>query len=193
MAENFPGPYELRIVYTNPPLPHVQRLNVALTTDPSPGTPFNLIEAVPRIGSSVALDTKVDEWVDILRDQLHTSNTVNYVELWKYEPLTYNAQFISSYNVNLAGLAAPSPVPAGQMIFTFRTVEGGILKINLMEGLRAPGLEVLYPSLATTEQALVDYVLSPGNIFLARDTSQPFAFHKLLPGTNEALFKRRYR
>lgn len=193
MAANFPGPYELRFVYTNPPLVHTQRLNIDLTTDPAPGTTFDLLEAVPRVGTGYNLELGVDNWIIVLRNLLHTTVTINYVELWKYEPESFDATFISAYDVGLAGLAAASPVPAGQMIWTFRTLEGGVLRINVMEAARAPGSPVSYPALAATEKALVDFILADDNCFLGRDTSYPFAFMRLNPGQSEALFKRRYR
>jgi hypothetical protein len=79
------------------------------------------------------------------------------------------------------------------MIFTFRTLEGGLMKINIEEGNRASGISIAAGALTGTEADFVAYVVSDDGWFLGRDTSYPIAALYLHPGQNEAIFKARYR
>lgn len=193
MTINYPGPYELRIYYTNAPLVHSMRLNVSCSPDPTPGDLFSAINALQRNTNVIAMSTLTDNWITLIKPLFHTGIVFNYAELWKYTAGTFEAEFISTYDINVQGTSATSPVPAGQQILSFRTIEGGVLKMNFMEASRASGLPVSYPSLTTQEKAVVDAVLAVSNAWKGRDTSFPFAFIRCYPGTNEALFKRRYR
>lgn len=199
MAINFPGPYELRIFYTvavsgGLTLTHSQRLNVALTADPDPGTAFGLI-TVNRGGASTdTLETVLNEWIALVRTIYNTSNTsFTLAELWKYEAQSFEASFVSAQDISLGGSAAGGNVVTGQAIFTFRSAEGGVLKVNFMESILASGNKLQYAALSADGKAIVDYIIAVDGPFLARDTSQPFAFIATYPGQNEALFKKRFR
>lgn len=198
MAINYPGPYEVRIFYTTTVssvvLTHTQRLNIALIEPVVPGTAFNLIGTVSADATPDSLNTIIDEWVAILRPLLSSSgSSVVYAELWKYTPGTFEAEFVSSYDINLAGSNAGTTTLASQSIWTFRTAEGGILKINLIEGVVSQGAKTLYAAQGAASKALVDYVLRSDRVWLGRDTSYPFSHIAQFPGQNEAVFKRRLR
>jgi hypothetical protein len=198
MALNYPGPYEVRIFYTTTissvVLTHSQRLNIALVEPITPGTTFNLIGAVRADASPDNLQTVVDEWVALLRPLLSSSgSSIVLAELWKYTPGTFEAEFLSSYDINLAGTNAGATTLASQSVWTFRTAEGGILKINLMEGVVSQGAKTLYAAQGAASKALVDYVIADDKVWLGRDTSYPFSHIAQFPGQNEALFKKRLR
>jgi hypothetical protein len=61
MTLNFPGPYSLAISYVENGLTHIQTLNIALSTDPDPGTPFSELNAVKKGGGNYALDDLVED------------------------------------------------------------------------------------------------------------------------------------
>lgn len=199
MTLNFPGPYELRIFYDttvgSTVIPHEQRLNVKCQSDPSPGALFSAINIVAGDNTVSDLQTEVDAWVALMKALFHTSSNINYAELWKYTPGTFLASFISTYNIAVAGTSGSATASATASIFVFRTIEGGLMKVQVMEGVRAATTRLAAAGLNASEAALVAYVLDPalGQFFLGRDTSYPFAFTYMYPGQHEALWKKRFR
>lgn len=199
MVQNFPGPYELRLTMTalaaSDPLRHTQRLNLQLTATPSPGDAFNNINAVTRGGTATPdLAAAVEAWLTLIAPRFATLTVFGAVELWKYQPLTFEANFISAYNpTKVAGNNANPTVKSNQEIYTFRTLEGGIMRINLLETVRAVGLVQPYPTANTSADAIFDFITGSTNWILARDTSYPFASMNFLPGQNEKSFRQRFR
>lgn len=193
---NFPGPYEVRINYTVNAsavvLSHQQRLNVRVDGDPLPGEVFTAIDVLRRDDTTDLLSDKVDEWVALLQPAFSNQATFVNAELWKYEALSFEASFVGTYAIGLAGTAGTAQ-PAGQAIFTFRTQEGGIMKLSLMESNITPGGTVPYTGMATEQKAIADAIQYGTAFWLARDTSYPFAFIAMHPGRNEVLFKKRFR
>jgi len=204
MALNYPGPYELRIYYTvasltSPTIEHVQRLNVKLAEPAAQGQAFSAYNFQDINGVVTnTLDDLVEDWLTVLNAAFHTSMTINAVELWKYPTAqTFDAVFWSSYTPTAdAGTSASAAVAAQQDIYVFRSQEGGIMKLSLMETSFAPGAPVAYAALTAIPLAIVDFVLDGDAVnysapFLARDTSYPFSFTKRFPGQNEATWKLR--
>jgi hypothetical protein len=200
IVQNFPGPYEVRLYYTTAPsgLPaftHQARYNVSLFGAVTPGLAFSAYDATPRAGALIPLSTVVDNWVALMRPLIGSGggNTIDYAELWKYTPGTFQATFWGSYGIGLAGTSGGAVVAASQLIQTYRTVEGGIMRINVMEGtLPAAGIDGPPFSPAQTENVRGG-IIGASNCWLGRDTSQPMAAIGQYVGQNEALFKKRYR
>lgn len=200
MVTNFPGPYELRFSYDTTPvgqvqLNHTARLNVDLVTDPPPGTAFALINAKTRGGVATPdLATVVEAWLALWVEIMHTSSNFGLVELWKYTPLTFQADFVSSYSpIIVAGLHTLSPGVCQQDILTFRTTEGGILRLNSMEARNRDFDRIKFPTGIGNVDAIFNFVVSDPNWILGRDTSYPFGGLNYLIGQNEKLFRIRFR
>ena len=200
MAINFPGPYQLRLYYdcvpsAMPSLVHVMQMNVALTEDPDPGTPFTEIDCLRFGDLFIGLHNVVDNFVAVLRPLCSLADTaLNYVELWAYAPGTNDASYISTYDVSLAGTGVFDGIPAEMETYSFRTREGGIMKLVLLEQNHPDRFPENYTDLSASEAAMVDWVIGATSThFLGRDTSYPFVFHKLSAGENEHTFERRFR
>jgi hypothetical protein len=195
MAINFPGPYALRLFYTVDSLVHKAEYNIALTTVPDVGDPFTALEAVMRNGGGRALDALVDDWVATF-DALFSAadTTIDYVELWQYIPDSFETIYISTYTVGLPGVSASAFTGASQRVFTFRTTEGGIMRVMFLETPfgSVPGITP-YASLTGTNLAVMDFIADDTNCFLGRDTSYPIVPLRLLTGQNEKTFRQRYR
>lgn len=193
MATNYPGPYTLELSYTVSGQTHKMNLSCALTTDPDPGDIIGTLSLVTRGGGSSVLSVAVLAWVDLLKPFFNTGAQFNEVNLWKNVALSFERIYIGSMLVDVAGTSATATYLSGQEIFTFRTVEGGQMRVTLMEGIQTPAASVSRAAAAGVRDALFDFVESTDNWILARDTSYPIvgiAFH---PGQNEATFKQRYR
>ena len=194
MTINYPGPYEVRIHYTSNLYKHTQRLNVKLSTDPAPGTTFDLIDALRRDDAELALDSQVDAWINLIKAIYNTTQaTFDYAELWKYEPQSFDASFISAYAISVAGTSATTATLGGQYVATFRTTEGGVMRLSFEEAAIAAGVPQPYGSMSAAMQAIVDAVQLGTSVWLARDSSYPFVLLRGLPGVNERTWKKRYR
>lgn len=194
MAINYPGPLQMRIFYSVSSVEHQLQLNCIPAVTPEVGDLFNEINLVGRNGTNYLASTVLGQLLTVLEPLFSlTETSFDRAELWAYAPGTFDATYISSNDISDAGSSGTAPVPAGQQIFTFRTQEGGVMRLTLMEGTEAPGQSQGYASMSALNQALVTHVNRPEGVWVGRDTSYPVAFMKHHPGTNEAVFKRRYR
>lgn len=200
MTLNFPGPFQLRIYYTIDAssmgnIQHVLQLNLACTTPVTPGELFSDIVVIRRAAGGQDLDVFVDAFVVLLKALLDLDDcTIDYAELWEFAAGTFDATYISSYTIGVAGTATGTAFAAAQAIYTFRTEEGGTMNVNLMESNTAAGVSQGYASMNQANKDFVDsFVHVTDAAFLGRDTSFPIAFTRLHPGQNEALFKKRFR
>lgn len=200
-ALNYPGPQQIRLFYTTTPLTfqpmqHVAKYNIQVSAGSVvPGTLFAALTVALRGGGSLALNTYIDNWVALFRPLLssNANNTVDYAELWQYEPLSFNGSFVSAYAINLAGTTAIAAVPSGQCIITYRTIEGGIMKQEFMETTLGGSATDTPPFADARYEAIQVFTSGLTNGWLGADTSYPFATRALFPGSNEALFKKRFR
>jgi len=194
MAINYPGPYQVRIFYTISTRTHVVRLNVNLAADPLPGDAFSTINAVQRNGTNIPLNTAVSAFVVHWAKFFNNASVlITHAELWKYDAASFDAQFVSVFDINAPGTIAAATVQASQVILTFRTQEGGIMRIDALDTWWPQSASLSYSGIGTAAQLFVDAIVSPTNVWLARDTSYPFSFLRLHPGQNERLFRKIYR
>lgn len=198
MAINYPGPYEIRMFYTcsvtGLNLNHEARYNLRLETDPDPGDDFSVINALERSGTPVGLDTYMELWVDLFLGMYpSTAAVISHCELWRYTAGTFESEFVSTYDIAEAGVGGGNLQPAGQYIMTFRTIEGGIMKLNFLETTQVNAATDTPPFAFAPAEAIRQHVISVDNVWLGRDTSYPFASIAAFPGANEAIFKKRFR
>jgi hypothetical protein len=200
MPVNFPGPYELRFSYSTTPaglatFSHIMHLNVDLTSVPAAGTLFSAINAKTKGGvATPTLAAAVEAWLTLIANAWNTTTDFPVVELWKYAAGTFDATFISSYDPTVsAGLSASASLAAIQTIITFRSVEGGIMRLNFMESVTAVAGSQTFPTNITLYNNIAAFCVSSDAWMLARDTSYLVAPIRLLPGQNEQLFKKRFR
>lgn len=194
MALNYPGPYVLKIFYVVNVFQHVMNLNLQLTGTPSPGTDFNAITTAAHNGANPDLQTLVDNLIVLLRPFFDVNQTqFTHAELWKIAPNSFDGTFVSSYQIGVAGGNPIAAVGASEMIYVFRSAEGGILKVYMEEVSNAGGPTIPYATMTVNQKALADFFTSQSNPWLARDTSRPVSTIALYPGQNERIFKARNR
>lgn len=198
MALNYPGPFQLRFFYSvtvgTVALTHKHQVNLDLVTDPGPGEEFDQYEAATNGAFPVQLDTGVDAYVTLLRAFWSGGCTIQYAELWKYTPDTFDASFHSVYDISLAGTSVVSNLAAAELIGVFRTSEGGVMKLTFEDVFEPQGNVIKAPY--TGKGYLLDmanWVTSSDGFLLGRDTSKIFADVGFYPGQNEKIFKKRFR
>ncbi len=200
MAKNYPGPYQVRLTYTVTPvgevaLQHVLQWNCALEGDPAVGTNFNIIPVHRRIGADTMLDSVIDNLVTVLRPMYAAATTTfTHADLWKFANLSFDASYVSTYDISLAATGAGTDIESSEQIYTYRSQEGGVMKVHLMEGENVAGGPLDYGDMNAATQNFTDWWKDDATSWaLARDTSYPVAFMRMFPGQSEALFKKRHR
>lgn len=199
MVANFPGPDEVELLYAvnnavGGNIIHRQRLNMELDIDYTPGTAVSSMSVLRRGGTTLPLSTAIDAWVALLRP-LYNTGDVNFIgaNIWRYTPLSYERTFLNSYNVGLAGSGATATSLAHQDTITFKTLEGGEMRIVLLETILTTFGVDNFPFANAPIQAIATFVTGTGNWILGRDTSYPIAVFNHLLGQNEKTFNQRYR
>lgn len=172
------------------------KLNLQLDGDPTPGDPFSSIHALTKgLGvSGNALSGDVDDFVALLQPFMDdTLASIVNAELWKYTSGTFEASYVSSYAIGVVGTNTGSVNPGGQDIITFRTINGGILKLSIMESDSVVSVTDYYPFGTTRVTDIAAYVVDDASWIYARDNSYANAPLAWNPGVNERLFKKIYR
>lgn len=199
MTQNFPGPYEFRFFYTVGTQPggaliHQARFSAILDIDPDPGALFTTFKCILSGGGELVASTVCDNVQDVLEDFLNSTDaTIDYVELWKYIPGTFQAEYVTTYDISAAAVSVVATNPAGQTVFTMRTTNGGIFKVTLLDTVGDYATPTSYADSVQIAQDVFDYFCSPTLApFVARDNGYPFAPLRVFPGQSEHVFKKRY-
>lgn len=195
MAANFPGPYQLRIAYAVASRQHTQRLNLQLVSDVTPGTPFTNISVQNKSGGNAGtLDVLMLAWMTLCKP-LFDDTLASFTggELWKYTAGTNDAIFISSRDEAVVGTDAGNVNTASQGVLTFRTTNGGILRLDFMDINIIEAVSDFPPFVNATVTAIANFVTGATNWLYARDNSYPASARGWFAGKNEALFKKVYR
>lgn len=193
MVLNFPGPYEVEITYVTNGRPHKLRISCSTVGTPTPGDAPSSITLGTRNSVGAALDTSVLAFVNVLKTQLATADSFTGYDFWKYAPTSFERTFITSGTLAVSGTAVVSSVVAQQNTYTFRTQEGGIFRLILLESVHGGDNRVVYASLTANQKLIVDNILAAGSWQLARDTSYPIVFLRQSNGQNEAVWRKIYR
>lgn len=195
---NFDGVHETRWKYSVPisgrTIIHTMTLDVKVLGTPVPGTDFTAIQTVAQNGTNATLQAEVQALWDIIRTAYNTAVELVYVELWRYGPNGQNAIYISASDVtNPLGTSAVVPMAAQQQTFTFRSTNGGIMRLQLMETSVGDNLRQTPPYTPAGFQSLSVYVTGNSRPWQARDDGYPFVAIACSGGQNEALFRKRFR
>ncbi len=190
---NFPGPYVITFEGTVSGQSHNYAINLKIDGDPSPGTSETAISTIRRDLSLVNVNTALQALIDLYKVRFSTDYSFGGAQLWKVASQSFEKQFISTLSANALGTNAGTVELAHYSMYTFRTQEGGILKLTHLEDVENAKNQRTYAELGGGEQALVDFIISDQNWVLAYDTSYPIGFIRGSYGENEALFRKRYR
>lgn len=199
MAANKPGPYEIELNlggWVSPSREHVLRISVAALGSPVAGTLPSAIDIQKTGGATAKLDVVTNQLWSFLRPAYHTSISVIGYTLWKYVPGTLAKDFVSSGSVTTpTGTNGTAANIAGQSTLTFRSANGGIMKLVLIEpSFSGDTSTPLIPNAAGSTQAkIAAYILSADNVALARDDSYPIAALRDSRGQNEKIWRKVYR
>jgi hypothetical protein len=195
MTANFIGPYVIRVPYSSCGLSHNMQLNVDVVGAPTPGTPMVDIEFYNKGGGIQAADDALDDFFQLVRVGYTNAVTFGPAELFYVIPTTEMVQWITAGVDTWTGNNAGSNVPASELILTYRTYEGGVMRQSFLESANAGTAHTALGSrgIGTFEGDLWRYTVDDGNWVLAKDTSYPIAPLFMCQGENEVLWRKHYR
>lgn len=196
---NFPGPYELEFVINmggvTPARVHALRINVAVVGTPVSGALLSSVTLQTAGGGTKTAQAAADQFWSFIRLKYAATVTCTEVRLWKYIPNTFAKDFISAGAVaNNAG-ASGGVVNAQQETLSFRTANGSVLKIVILEGnLAGDTITTLTPVAAGNQaQRIAFYIMSADNVALGRDDGYPVAAMRQALGQNERIWRKIFR
>lgn len=197
--ENYDGMYELRTFYeTTPtgesPMLHVFTIDAYVKGTPEPGTAFSSIDTQLGDSSLSDLETDTDALMALVTPFFAPATAFIRSELWQYdaEPST-NATFIAVYPLGLTGTGSGTAVAAAQNTLTYRTLGGGIMRVQFMEAFTMNNTKDAYPFSAAIATNLSNYLCGLLSPFLARDNTRPISPIYYSQTQNEKLYRKRYR
>lgn len=199
MAENLPGPYEIEFDlqgWTSPARSHVLRFSVAAVGSPAAGSLPTAIDIQKMGGGTAKLNVVANQIWGFVRTLYHTSISAVGYTLWRYVPGTLAKDFISAGALTTpAGLSASVATVAHQTTLTFRSANGGVMKVVFLEtSLGGDTRTTLIPNSGGTLIPLfASYVMSADNVILARDDAYPVAALRDSRGQNERIWREVFR
>lgn len=190
---NFPGPFTVEIFYTVDGLEHKQELNCKVQGSVTPGQDPVSIDILQRDGTTLTLASAVSAYVDVIKTRFDGTTTFDRYDFWEYTPLTNVRKYIASGNIGVTGTSTATRRKAGQDTYTFRTQEGGIMRLIQMESVTNDDSQKRLSELGGTQLAIVSYITDATGWILARDTSYPIAFLRVSNTQNERTYRERFR
>lgn len=188
MAHNSLYPSFVKVFYTVSSLQHVQTLPVLAYEGVGGWWLQNQSSSVGQTWEdSMAL------YDDILKIVLSTTNSViNFAELWTYDSEEGDPIFRETFEIDTIGTWATAPVQMGQLVLSFRTALGGVLKTYVMETPAVVNQILTPPTMGGTQiNAYRNWVLGSTGFVVGRDGSFPIAVIRGRTKTNDALRKKR--
>lgn len=198
MAVNLPGPYEVEFRldgFVNPTRSHVFRVNCTAVGAPAPGALPNTIDMLKRSGGTAKLDVAANQLWEFVRLFYQAAITCSGYTLWKYVPGTYAKDFVAAGTVTNPASSGSTGTTAAQLTQTYRSANGGILKLVLLETNQSgDGRQTLLALPAgNPSQRLAAYVMSADSIVMARDDAFPVAPLRDSRGQNESVWRKVFR
>lgn len=190
------GPYLLTIDYVWDNISHEFAANCDLNVEVPTGTPPEDTILRNKGGGGIPLDQAGNDIWTVLAAFFNGTTLASTYQLWKCNPDNDDRLFISGGILSSpdgANISSPN-TPASEAIWTFRTGNGNVMKINLLEGVWGANVQIPIASDTTAGVlALRTYMLSADCVITARDRSFAVAPMNSSYGQNEKVWRRRFR
>lgn len=196
---NYDGVYELRLFYSTTPsgeeeMSHRLTFDVKPDAAPSPGADIAAIECETKGGSLELLGTWfLDDFLPLLLACYPATANFFLLEMWNIPEGTFDGTFIGSLELTEVGTNGTGSQIAQQTTFTFRSIAGGVARLQLMESSFSGNLKQTPPFATTTANNLTQFLNGNSSIMIARDNSFLNARLRQSDGQNEKLWRKRFR
>jgi hypothetical protein len=117
----------------------------------------------------------VDAFVLVLKAQLNTSDSIVSADLFTQASPTATPVFVATYSVNVAGTSSSADLALGELVLTWRTDDGGLLRMYIMECVISNNYRQSRATAGSTIQALFDFVTASSGFVFGRGGGVPIA------------------
>lgn len=180
-------PGYIKLFYSSNGHGHEMVIPVRYDGTPTPGTEPNVLQSG---GTPQAVTAALTAFITVIKPYIHTSGSFTGFECYK-KLAGSDPVFLYGNDLAIAGTGVTAATPYGQVVFTFRTSVGGILKIYVMEPITAPNTR---SPIRTTSGAplgaLATYMLGATALPVGRDEGVPIFGMWSTSKVNDALRKK---
>lgn len=171
MAINSLSPAFVKVYTTVATHQHVMTIPTKFSGTPVPGEAPNLLA---HNASSVGFSSALDNLSTYIKPFLASANgAVDYAEVWSQPAPEDDPVWIYTYQINDDGTSAGATVTANQSVWTFRSANGGVFRLYLMETALAVNIALPYSQFESDKKDLADYITSSLSWIYARDNGAP--------------------
>lgn len=150
---------------------HVMTIPTKFSGTPVPGEAPNLLA---HNASSVGFASALDNLSTYAKVFLASADgAIDYAEAWSQPNPTDDPVWIYTYQISDDGTSVGATVVANQSVWTFRSANGGVFRLYLMETALAVNIALPYTQFESDKKALADYITSALSWIYARDNGAP--------------------
>lgn len=197
---NLIGPNQIEFLIrtnTTPIREHVIRFNTVVQGTPANGLPMSAYSLLRKGGGTASADVAINLLWSFLRQFYNTGVTCFGVNLWSVAAGTSERNFMSAMSpTNPNGANAATTIAFYQETLTFRTANGGIQRLVVLEGAVDGGnarSTLLSNAAGTVPQKMASYMMSADNVTIAADDSFVIAPLRDAYGQNEHIWRKANR
>lgn len=188
MPTNDLAPGFIKLFYTSNGNQHIDTIPILFDGVPTIGLEPLLLNAS---GTSVTTTVGLTAYITAIKIMLHTTSSYTGFEVYSKavggEPI-----FIWGNDLSIAGTSATATVVDSQAVISFRSSQGGVAKIYIMEHTQAVNQRVAARTgAAAPVGTLVTFLLGTTNIRISRDGGRLISGIYYTTKTNDALRKKR--
>lgn len=188
MAQNSLYPGFVKLKYSSNTHTHFQVLPVLYDANPDPGDEPVFLT---RNNTPVGMDTAVAAYIALIDNLFPAESSFIIAENWFYPTPESDPVFTYVMELGDTGASGTGVFANGQLVVSFRTFAGGILKLYFMETVTGLATKDDFPFANSAVDALADYLCSAATGWIVgRDGSHPISGLRALSKTNDALRKK---
>lgn len=179
------APGFIRLTYAGTRNPHHQVIPINFADEPTPGVSPTLL---PTGGVPVDWETALNQYIaTALVTNLATGVKVGAADIYAVDATTGVRTFIYASNSGDLGENVNLEQPFTEAVWVFKSTVGKPVKVYIMESVYAADQRNVGSVPADARQDMLDYVLSPDNIFYGRTNAYPLAFLSFTTKINDVL------
>lgn len=187
MSDNDLAPGFIRLFYTSNNHRHEDVIPIRFSGTPTPGVEPNILDNGDNV---VSASGGLLVYVNTIKGFHHTSSSFTGWEIYS-KGVGADPTFVFGADLSVVGTSAVALVPFGQMVTTFRTNQGGVGKLYLMETPQAPNQRIAArTTLAAPYGAFIANLLGATGIRIGRDGGKYVSGIYITTKVNDALRKR---
>lgn len=133
--------------------------------------------------------TAVAAYAAILKLSLPTTANIDYAEFWRVASPLADPVYEEAVDLNVAGTNVVAVQPLAQVVYTFRTVGGGLYRWYVMEGAQGATTNNKPPFGGTT-QTVSNLLIAADSYVAGRDGTYLGSLARALGKINDALRKK---